>query len=73
MPEFHVSTLTGVIWLVVTPQTINAPAPTHYDIGTPGSVQTREYRLAKPAAQCPLYDDQGRVVGFSLNCKGSDQ
>lgn len=73
MPGHYVATATAALWVAVTPQTITAPVPTHADVGIPGAVQAREYRLAKPVAQCPLYDDQGRVVGFSLNCKGSDK
>lgn len=73
MPASYVATATAALWVAVTPQTITAPVPAFADVGLPGSVQPKEYRMAKPAEACPIQDDQGRVVGFSLNCKGADR
>lgn len=70
MPSHYVAAA-AALWVAVTPQTVTSPVPSFIDVGIPGAVQPREWRHQKPVAQCPVYDDQGRVVGFSLNCKGS--
>lgn len=56
------------VWVAVTPQTMLDPVPEFAWIGTPGSVQPAEWLKAKPMDACPIYDDAGQVIGFSLSC-----
>lgn len=68
MSDVYVSAVTGVLWIVVTPQTMLNPVPERIDSPIPGAVQPKDYRLSKPVAVCPIHDDQGRVVGASIYC-----
>jgi len=73
MPGHYVATATAALWVAVTPQTITTPAPSFDYVGAPGSVQSQAYRTSKPVPLCHIRDDKGRVVGFSLSCKGSEK
>lgn len=74
MPGHYVATATAALWVAVAPgDLVGHVTPTYYT-DVPGSVQDSKYRTAKPLeVGCPVTDKEGRVVGFSLNCKGSDK
>lgn len=56
------------VWERVTPETATRAVPEHTWTGVPGAVQPREFFTQRQRATCPLYDEQGRVIGFALGC-----
>lgn len=70
MNSIIVSAVTAAAWVSVTPQTITKHVPEYvYSYGSAGSVQSADYLKAKPVQTCPIIEN-GRVVGFSVNCGG---
>lgn len=63
-----VSLAASFTWLKVTPETMLRDVPEFSWVGIPGSVQSADWRLAKPVESCPVYNEEGRIVGASIGC-----
>lgn len=60
-------------WEKVEPETAKKEVPDYSWSGPVGSVLPLEYLRRRPVVACPVVDDAGVTVGFSLSCEGSQK